>query len=221
MKIHIYTDGSSDNNNPDRPMGWCAVLHAIDIGNGEILKQHEIVNGGRGGSNNIAEIMAVKEALEYIVTPGHDITIFTDSTYIRDLFGGCNIKSNAELIEEMFVTSRRHTIKVVQENGHQGEKWNEHCHKKAYEMFHIMAKLAPKSKVIKVGVMHIDNEWLWSELVAKTKWSEKYSNSPYTLFCVMDNMVKDEIDAISIEVATEVMANAGSDAMMFINDSAN
>ena len=75
MKYIIYTDGACSGN--PGPGGWGAVIFA------EKEKQNNISGKVKETTNNRMELMAPIMALKKI-KPKSDITIFTDSTYVKN-----------------------------------------------------------------------------------------------------------------------------------------
>ena len=74
-RIYIYTDGACKGN--PGPGGWGALL---------IYKEHkkEINGFSKDTTNNIMELTAVIESL-LIIKQKSDITIITDSNYVKDV----------------------------------------------------------------------------------------------------------------------------------------
>ena len=75
MKYTIYTDGACSGN--PGPGGWGAVIFD------EKKKQDNISGKVKGTTNNRMELMAAIMALKKIKSKS-DITIFTDSTYVKN-----------------------------------------------------------------------------------------------------------------------------------------
>ena len=75
MKYTIYTDGACSGNTG--PGGWGAVIFD------EKKKQDNISGKVKGTTNNRMELMAAIMALKKIKSKS-DITIFTDSTYVKN-----------------------------------------------------------------------------------------------------------------------------------------
>lgn len=79
------------------------------------------------GTNNIAELTAIREALKIIKTRGRPVHLYTDSSYaIGVLSGGWKVKENRELVAEIQVLMEQfadlHLHKV---KGHSGDPRNE------------------------------------------------------------------------------------------------
>ena len=75
MSIKVYTDGACSGN--PGPGGWGAVIFD------ERQKQNNISGAVKDTTNNRMELMAPIMALKKIKTKS-DITIFTDSTYVKN-----------------------------------------------------------------------------------------------------------------------------------------
>jgi len=90
--IVVYTDGSCLGN--PGPAGWGAYLRAG--------ARDKDLSGYLGeGTNNIAELTAIKEALRAIKNRTRRVILHSDSTYARGvLTRGWKAKANAELIAE-------------------------------------------------------------------------------------------------------------------------
>lgn len=92
-KITIYTDGACSGN--PGPMGIGILLVS-----GKHMKQTYKYLGT--GTNNIAELTAILEALKAIKDPSREIELFTDSAYCIGLFTkGWKAKKNTELVNEI------------------------------------------------------------------------------------------------------------------------
>ena len=75
MKYTIYTDGACSGN--PGPGGWGAVIFDQD------KKQKNISGNEKNTTNNRMELMAPIMALK-IIKPKSEVTIFTDSTYVKN-----------------------------------------------------------------------------------------------------------------------------------------
>ncbi|TKB45765.1 ribonuclease HI [Thalassotalea mangrovi] len=133
MKKHvdIYTDGSCLGN--PGPGGYGAIL---------IYKQHrkELSQGYQRTTNNRMEMLATIVALESL-TEGCDITLTTDSQYVRQGITQWihnwlknNWKTaakqpvkNADLWKRLHQESQRHQIQWKWVKGHSGHPENERC----------------------------------------------------------------------------------------------
>ena len=91
--IVVYTDGACRGN--PGPAGLGVVLISGD-------HRKEISEYLGHGTNNIAELMAVKRALEEIKATGRRILMHIDSEYVRGVLSlGWKAKANRELIEDL------------------------------------------------------------------------------------------------------------------------
>lgn len=94
--FNIFTDGSALSNSRESPAGWAAYLATIDV----------MLSGGMRGTNNMAELTAVKSALLEVIDKAHLVdgqrcVIFSDSLYVIKLLLGKNkAKANLELVNE-------------------------------------------------------------------------------------------------------------------------
>ncbi len=120
VSITVYTDGACSGN--PGPAGSGAVILQDD----EVV--HEISQSLGQGTNNIAELTAIKLALEYLKHhQDSPIILFTDSTYcIGLLTKNWKAKANVELVAELRELKDKFkalTIKHVK--GHSGHPGNE------------------------------------------------------------------------------------------------
>lgn len=76
--IHIYTDGSADNNK-SRCGGWAYIIIDED---GTELERY--CGGEKDTTNNRMELKAIIEALEDWSSPINDIIVYTDSSYVHN-----------------------------------------------------------------------------------------------------------------------------------------
>jgi ribonuclease HI len=119
LMIHIWTDGSWNNINKDMGIGVYAIYNGKEI-------QHSAYIGK--GTNNIAELTAIKFALQKLLkyrrTP---IKIFTDSKYcIGVLTLEWKAKANVQLIESIKeIMSRYDNIEFEWVKGHAHSKGNQ------------------------------------------------------------------------------------------------
>lgn len=115
--ITIYTDGACQGN--PGPAGAGAIL---------IYGPHikKVWKGLGVSTNNIAEITAIKIALESITDKTKKIKVITDSKYaIGQLSQGWNVNKNKELIYEVREIVDQFDIEFEWVKGHNGDKWNE------------------------------------------------------------------------------------------------
>lgn len=78
-ELFAFTDGGCSGN--PGPGGWGVILQARR--GEEIVKERELSGGAPETTNNRMELTAAIRALETLERPS-DITIVTDSTYVRD-----------------------------------------------------------------------------------------------------------------------------------------
>ncbi len=126
--IRIYTDGAAQGN--PGPGGY-----------GTILKfgkhEKELSQGFRLTTNNRMELLAVIAGLEAIKTPGHPVTVISDSKYVVDavekgwLWGwekkNFQKKANPDLWKRFIPLFRKHKPKFHWVKGHAGHAENERC----------------------------------------------------------------------------------------------
>lgn len=121
--IIIYTDGACRGN--PGPAGAGAILMY-----GPHIKK--IWRGLGVSTNNIAEITAVKMALESITDRTKKVKIITDSKYvIGQLSQNWAVNKNKELIYETRDLVSQFDIEFEWIKGHSGDKWNEEADKLA------------------------------------------------------------------------------------------
>lgn len=122
--IHAFTDGASSGN--PGPSGIGIVLR---------YGQHEkkISRFIGQGTNNIAELEAIRVALNAIKNPQLPIRIYTDSSYALGLLAkGWKPKKNQELVETIKTEMKRfRDLTFVKVQGHAGIEGNEHADKLA------------------------------------------------------------------------------------------
>lgn len=132
--IRIYTDGAAQGN--PGPGGY-----------GTILKfgkhEKELSQGFRLTTNNRMELLAVIAGLEAIKTPGHPVTIISDSKYVVDavekgwLWGwekkNFQKKANPDLWKRFIPLFRKYKPKFHWVKGHAGHAENERCDQLAVE----------------------------------------------------------------------------------------
>lgn len=126
--IIIYTDGACSGN--PGPAGIGVVL--VDG------KQRKELSEYLGqGTNNIAELTAIKRALE-LVDPderGRPVYVHSDSSYSLGLLGkGWKAKKNVELVAELReLAAQFPRLELVKVKGHAGVPENERCDQLAVE----------------------------------------------------------------------------------------
>jgi len=116
--IRIYTDGASSGN--PGPSGIGILLIYGD-------KKREISKYIGHATNNIAELTAIKVALEELKRNDLPVSIFSDSSYsIGLLTKGWKPKKNQELVMEIrSLLSRFDNLSFIKVKGHAGIKENE------------------------------------------------------------------------------------------------
>jgi len=79
------------------------------------------------GTNNIAELTAIKEAIELLMERDISIKIYSDSMYaVKQLSGEWKAKANIELINEIKLELNKFKeFDLIWVRGHSGNKWNE------------------------------------------------------------------------------------------------
>ena len=129
MKYKIYTDGACSGN--PGPGGWAAVI----IINEKII--NEISGSEKNTTNNKMELLAPIKAIEKFKKKSK-ISIFTDSTYVRDGIttwikkwekNGWKTASkkpvkNKELWKKLKSLSIKHSIEWIWVKGHAQNKYN-------------------------------------------------------------------------------------------------
>jgi ribonuclease HI len=116
--VVIYTDGSCKGN--PGPAGAAALL--------TFRNREKMVSQYVGeGTNNVAELEAVRLALSMIKKRGFPIDIYTDSTYVIGvLTKNWKAKENKELIQKIkFVMSGFKDLRLLKVAGHAGIPQNE------------------------------------------------------------------------------------------------
>ena len=129
MHIISYTDGGARGN----PGPACVGAMLYDEQENEKLAEISEYIGD--ATNNIAELMAIRIALQEIKDPRLPVNIYTDSAYCQQtLTGSWKPKKNKELIEqikkEMTCFSNLNLIKVA---GHKGIEGNEEANQLAQQ----------------------------------------------------------------------------------------
>ncbi|MFQ5623352.1 MAG: ribonuclease HI [Paracoccaceae bacterium] len=134
LDLTAYTDGACSGN--PGPGGW-GVLMVARRG-GRTLRERELCGGEAGTTNNRMELMAVIAALEALERAS-DITIVTDSTYVRDGVSkwihnwkrnGWKTSAkkpvkNADLWQRLDAAQARHDVTWEWVKGHAGHPENE------------------------------------------------------------------------------------------------
>jgi ribonuclease HI len=122
--VHVWTDGACSGN--PGPMGIGVVVVA-----GDKRKEHGEYLGR--GTNNVAELTAIKRGLELAeeLVSGRDrpIRVYSDSSYAIGLLSqGWKAKANQELVAELRDLLRGfRSLRMVKVEGHAGVPENERC----------------------------------------------------------------------------------------------
>lgn len=211
-KIEIYTDGSCDNNNPNRPMGWAAILRFVGDDGSEIAYR-EVTDGGYGGSNNIAELNAVIEGLKALSDTKHKVEIYTDSTYVKGALSGNKINANEELIKYMKFLLSKYNAKVFHVKGHADNEYNNKADKLAKDMYMAMTKMLPDYTMLQVAWLEVtQEEFDWMKL--NMSWSRKLSQGEETIMFHMDDLAEQEVPVHDIKLASDIMSARSADLML-------
>lgn len=126
--IEIYTDGAASGN--PGPGGYGVILRSGK-------HEKELSAGFRLTTNNRMELLAVVEGLKALKTPGHQVTIYSDSKYVVDsvekgwVFGwvkkGFKDKKNKDLWIQYLKLHQIHQVKFIWIKGHNDHPENERC----------------------------------------------------------------------------------------------
>jgi len=116
--IHVYTDGASSGN--PGPSGIGVLLQ---YGSHE----REISRYIGTATNNIAELLAVKTALEAIKRTDRPVRLYTDSSYVHGLLtSGWKAHKNRQLVNEIRqLCTRFSSLELIKVKGHGGNEGNE------------------------------------------------------------------------------------------------
>jgi ribonuclease HI len=116
--IHAWTDGACSGNPGPAAIG--VVLVCGD-------RRKEISEYLGEGTNNIAELSAVKRALESIRDRKRTVYLYSDSSYVIGLLkSGWKARANRELVEAIrALRARFPDLRLVKVAGHSGVKENE------------------------------------------------------------------------------------------------
>jgi ribonuclease HI len=116
--IFVFTDGACTGN--PGPAGIGIFFQYRD-------HKKEISRFIGSGTNNTAELTAIKIALQEIKDPTLPVTLFTDSSYCYGvLTGSLRAKKNRDLVEEIKKEMRRFPLlKFFKVEGHRGIEGNE------------------------------------------------------------------------------------------------
>jgi ribonuclease HI len=120
MKYTLWADGACKGN--PGPMGIGMMLMND---NNEIVRQWSKHLGQ--GTNNIAELTAIKEGLLAFQPLGGQLLVCTDSQYsIGVLTLGWKAKANVELIRSIILLMKGMTLTFKHVKGHSGNTANDH-----------------------------------------------------------------------------------------------
>ena len=129
MKYKIYTDGACSGN--PGPGGWAAIILAND-------QVEDMISGNeKNTTNNKMELLAPIRAIQRFKKKS-EISIFTDSTYVRDGIttwikkwekNGWKTASkkpvkNKDLWKKLKNLSSKHSVKWIWVKGHSQDKYN-------------------------------------------------------------------------------------------------
>ena len=116
--IVVYTDGACSGN--PGPAGIGVLLRYQG-------REKEISQGIGEATNNVAELKAVRAALQAIRNRDLPVVLYTDSEYVRGLLvKGWKAKKNTELVNEIRTLARRFPrLSVHWVEGHAGHEDNE------------------------------------------------------------------------------------------------
>lgn len=126
--IIVYTDGSALGN--PGPGGYGALLMSGK-------HQKEISQGYRKTTNNRMELLAVIVALESLKGEGHNVTVYSDSSYVVNAVEkgwlnnwrkkGFKGKKNVDLWRRFLHIAPKHNLRLVWVKGHANIPGNERC----------------------------------------------------------------------------------------------
>lgn len=116
--VEIHTDGACSGN--PGPCGFGAIIR-------EGFKYRELSQFLGHGTNNIAELTAIKVALEQVADRSAKVRLYTDSSYsIGVLTKGWKAKANRELILAIRdLIDAFDDLKILKVKGHAGDPLNE------------------------------------------------------------------------------------------------
>jgi ribonuclease HI len=105
--LRCFTDGAAKGNSQNAPAGWAFYIPKLNIRK----------SGSMTGTNNQAELTAVKELLTYISTelntspfttqPNPELMIFSDSKYTINILTGYKFTTNKDLINSIFELGKK------------------------------------------------------------------------------------------------------------------
>jgi len=217
MIVEIYTDGSCDANHPQKPMGYAAVLRAVDK-DGNLLKRQVIVDGAFRGTSQIAEIRAVKIGLQALTKSNMEVIIYTDSQYVAGIWSGNKVNANHQEINNMRAEGINHRITVKHLRGHSGHPENEEAHNNAKEMCVHLRELANAednetpliSHKHSLVVIELDREEI-AAAVKSINVVKEMSTKDSVFFFYADNK---EISLENTDLTLEIASHIGSADMV-------
>ena len=105
--LRCFTDGAAKGNSQNAPAGWAFYIPKLNIRK----------SGSMTGTNNQAELTAVKELLTYILnnintspfsqSSNPELMIFSDSKYTINILTGYKYTTNKDLINSIFDLGRQ------------------------------------------------------------------------------------------------------------------
>lgn len=124
MLVQIYSDGSATT--ADKPGGYGFVVVVDGV------KVHEGSGGIPKSTNNVAELTAALEGLEYAKAnyPGAEIELISDSMLVLNYTNGswrCKKLHLALLHSKLRKLNDELKLKTTWVRGHTGNKYNEEC----------------------------------------------------------------------------------------------
>ncbi len=122
--VHVYTDGASSGNPGPAGIG-------IYLRYGS--REREISRYLGPATNNVAELTAVKEALEAIRKKDLPVRLYTDSSYVHGLLSkGWKASANKELVNDIrSLCNRFSDLRLIKVKAHNGIYGNEKADKLA------------------------------------------------------------------------------------------
>lgn len=120
-KIYLWTDGGCSPN-PGRG-GWAYLIESAKSGKTTQASGHL-----PSSTNNRAELTAVIRGLQRLRHGPHDVTLYTDSEYVRLAVEGMRKpKTNYDLLQRVQELCGLHHVRVLHISAHTGVSKNELC----------------------------------------------------------------------------------------------
>ena len=145
MNIKIYTDGACSGN--PGPGGWGCILSAV-LNNGQLYEVKHSA-GYRLTTNNRMELIAVIEGFAHLNGTGHNIQVYSDSSYVCKAFtegwihnwrknnwtkGKAGKLPNADLWRTLWnFVSMQNQVEFIWVKGHATNPYNNECDRLAVE----------------------------------------------------------------------------------------